>query len=139
MLTQSLISAWNFSLFMHHSKFVNHSGTPALWHSVLKLKQVTRFAVGLSCTPSRSASIHLMFGKHSICSRTGDRLGLFRVLAQGCYFPQVLSSRNPRGKDIVPECHGSTLSKCKIVSAGLGAAETVTSQQPSADRHLIYL
>ena len=140
MITQRLISTWNFSLFMHHSKFVNHSGTPALWHSVLKLEQVTRFAVALVMHT-------IAFGQYSFdvraaqhMSRTGDRLGLFRILAQR----GVTSHRHfllaiPEEKTSFLNVMALPCRSAGLFLRGLGAAETLTSQHPSADRHLIYL
>jgi len=91
---------------MHRSKVVKHSGTsgaPALWHSVLKLKQVTRFAVALVMHT-------IAFDQYSFdvraalqMSRTGKRLGLFRVPRLGVLLPPGhFPSRNPRGNDIGP-------------------------------------
>ena len=94
---------------MHHSKFVT---IPALWYSVLKLKQVTRFAVALVMHT-------IAFGQYSFdvraaqrVSRTGDPVGALSTLRLGVLLPpgafHHATSCNPEGEDIVPECHGST-------------------------------
>jgi len=92
MITQRLLSAWNFSLFMHHSKFVNHSGT-----LVLRTEAEASYTIRCSdCHAHHRVRPVFIWGSGSTAyvARRGPGWGSFDSSPRGVTSPRRFPSRN---------------------------------------------